>query len=386
MGSIARRAAGFVVGAFVLASVAFAMMRSRSPEPPRSEAAPGVALPPPPLPDPGAFDALDAFVDARIDSIVSLLPNAGALVEAETARDREMAVHDLRAAVAAAFPPAPRDPAASARERRPWFERDGVRVDQLHLETATGAMLPAVILTPSEPISSTRAAVLALHGERATWESLLTDSDYHHGFALELARRGFVVLAPLRALGNGRQRYHVDVKGKLSGLSVHAVALWEAQTALDYLTQEPGVDPERIGIYGISNGGEVGLRLAALDDRPAAVVISNYIAERRAWTLEGRRPLVYGVHMNVLHEGAVLLDDANLVALIQPRPLAVVVGDEDARLAQARTAFQDIVAVYRAVGYADNVRLIVTDAGHEIAIDSVVPFLDQHLRTNSRQK
>src|SRR5262249_60990243 len=44
------------------------------------------------------------------------------------------------------------------------------------------------------------------------------------------------------------------------------------RAAISYIQTEPGVDPERIGVWGSSNGASVVLMVAALDSRAKAVV------------------------------------------------------------------------------------------------------------------
>lgn len=50
---------------------------------------------------------------------------------------------------------------------------------------------------------------------------------------------------------------------------------WDSQTgdataALDWLLEQPGVDPERVGVLGFSNGAMIGSYLVGTDERPAA--------------------------------------------------------------------------------------------------------------------
>jgi dienelactone hydrolase len=44
----------------------------------------------------------------------------------------------------------------------------------------------------------------------------------------------------------------------------------DAATALDWLLMQEGVDPERVGVMGFSNGGMIGSYLVGTDERPAA--------------------------------------------------------------------------------------------------------------------
>ncbi|MEX1334822.1 MAG: alpha/beta fold hydrolase [Candidatus Limnocylindrales bacterium] len=44
----------------------------------------------------------------------------------------------------------------------------------------------------------------------------------------------------------------------------------DASTALDWLVEQDGVDPERVGVLGFSNGAMIGSYLVGTDERPAA--------------------------------------------------------------------------------------------------------------------
>ena len=54
---------------------------------------------------------------------------------------------------------------------------------------------------------------------------------------------------------------------------MHEVADFRA--AVSFLQGEPGVDPDRIGIWGSSNGGGVVMAVAGVDARVKAVVVAG---------------------------------------------------------------------------------------------------------------
>jgi acetyl esterase/lipase len=100
-------------------------------------------------------------------------------------------------------------------------------------------------------------AIVYLHGGGMSFADPLMDR-----FHVELASRGLVVLAPHYLLnGTGWPHWHES--------AVNTVTL---------AASLPGVDPDHIGISGISMGGQIGLSTAARD--PRIKVVAEYFT---AW-------------------------------------------------------------------------------------------------------
>lgn len=164
----------------------------------------------------------------------------------------------LGQAVAASFPPRPelgaRTPAAlGLQHREVTFEsRDGVGLSGWYVPSANGA------------------AVVLLHGSGSTRSGVLDQAEV-------LARHGYgVVLFDARGHGQSAGR----------GMDFGWFGESEARGAIDFLGDQPEVDPARIGLVGMSMGGEVAVGTAGVDDRVAAVVAegaTNRVSDDKAY-------------------------------------------------------------------------------------------------------
>jgi dienelactone hydrolase len=188
-------------------------------------------------------------------------------------------------------------------------------------------------------------------------------------YALELAKRGYVTLAPDTLCFEERQ--HPTLRGADSerfeatrrlteGSCLQAKMLWDLQRALDYLLTRREVDRRRIGCLGHSLGGQETLFLGALDRRIAVGVsncgFSSYRAIFDAAILHNFAAYVPGL----LRYG----DLDRVLGLVAPRPFLVLAGSGDplfplegvqATVRGARRAYTRV---------KDRLRLDVFPAGH----------------------
>src|SRR4029079_9676880 len=116
-------------------------------------------------------------------------------------------------------------------------------------------------------------AILCLHG---------TDNQVGHGtvvglskrenrsYALELAKRGYVTLAPNYPL---LAKYQPDLK-KLGWQSGTLKAVWDNVRGLDLLASLPYVKPGGFGAIGHSLGGHNSVFTAVFDERIKTIVSS----------------------------------------------------------------------------------------------------------------
>lgn len=188
-------------------------------------------------------------------------------------------------------------------------------------------------------------------------------------YALELARRGYVTLAP-DAIGF-EERQHPTLRGGdyerfeatrrlTEGSCLQAKMLWDLQRALDYLITRREVNQRRIGCFGHSLGGQEALFLSALDRRVSVGVsscgFSSYRAIFAATILHNFAAYVPGL----LRYG----DLDRVLALVAPRPFLMLAGSDDP-LFPLEGVQATIRGARRAYGRVKNrLRLEVFPAGH----------------------
>ena len=205
-------------------------------------------------------------------------------------------------------------------------------------------------------------------------------------YALQLVRRGYVVLAPdLRCFGerldwNPEDHYACDtnlVHAAMAGWNPLAQNIWDLRRSLDVLEQHPLVDPARLGMVGISYGGTVTLFTAAVDTRVAASVVSGYfsswaVSHKMPWNMCGSQVL-FGMLGRLEHE--------DLGALVAPRPLLVESGTEDDLFpfATAAESVRRTRLVYEQLGAGDRLVHDIFEGGHQWHGTEALPFLDRWL-------
>jgi dienelactone hydrolase len=156
-----------------------------------------------------------------------------------------------------------------------------------------------------------------------------------------LARRGYVVVA-IDASGFGeRNGQGPDGPGERDGRAEETAAkfnLWVGRTfwgmlirddliALDYLVSRPEVDPERIGVTGMSMGATRSWWLMALDERIKTGVAIACLTRYQSLIEHGsihEHDIGYFVPGMLNH-----FDSEAVVALIAPRPMLFQTGDRD---------------------------------------------------------
>ena len=145
-----------------------------------------------------------------------------------------------------------------------------VRVDDVRFAGADGRELSALLYTPDGVDADHKApGVLAVHG-------YINSRETQSGFAIELARRGYVVLA-LDQAGHGYSRPPAFANG------------FGGPDALAFLRDLPTIDTDNIGLEGHSMGGWAVLAAAAA-----------YPDGYRAMVLEGSAPGVFGAPAGTL--------------------------------------------------------------------------------------
>ncbi|HEY8384339.1 MAG TPA: dienelactone hydrolase family protein [Microvirga sp.] len=128
-----------------------------------------------------------------------------------------------------------------------------------------------------------RPAVILLHGSDGPGQR-------YRGAAQQLASAGYHVFLPHYLERTGQSRAAFGTIG--ANLPAWSEAV---RDAISYASGQPGVDPGRIGVLGISLGGGLGLRLAQQDRRVRALV-SYFGFVPAGFTAAGRLPPTLVLH------------------------------------------------------------------------------------------
>ena len=270
-------------------------------------------------------------------------------------------------------------------ERQLVEENDHFVRERLVYWTRPGLQATAYLLTPRKaPFPA--PGMLCLHGHGGSKDAVLDPESIYHGFGRRFAEAGCVVLCPdqigfgERDLPEGKVTYQVLVHGlNMVGHTLIGLRYWDLVRALDLLAGLETVRSSRIGVMGLSLGGETTLFLAALQKRVRAACVCGYLTSHRITFLD--RPHCTCGHLRDL---ARYFEHVDLAALIAPRPLFLDSGrqDPDFPSRHARALVRELRPVYDLFDCPrSHLGIEVHDGAHEISGRRSIPWILKQLRS-----
>jgi dienelactone hydrolase len=268
------------------------------------------------------------------------------------------------------------------------------------IRTSAQSELPLYLLVPKN-IKGKRPAVMALagHGYGAKdlvglWEDgseRNTPDGTHRDFADQLARRGFVVVAPeiscfgerqfsnttFRAVGLNGSCHNIATWAMMLGKSVAGLRVMDGMRVIDYLAAQKFVDADRIGVMGLSGGGMHAFLSTAIDPRIKAAVISGYFCNWRHSILS-----IFHCTCNFVPGLLELGELSDLAGLIAPRPLLVEAGTRDDifPIAHVKETVAKARRAWKLLGVNENLQTDYFEGRHRINGPKAYDFLAEHLR------
>jgi len=227
-----------------------------------------------------------------------------------------------------------------------------------------GERKTAILTIPKGQGDGSFPGILALHGHGGDENAVFADSkELYRAFADDFARGGYVVLAP-----------------SLEHRTFAAEQLWNLIRLVDILESHPQVDEKRLGVGGLSMGGEWTMLLAACDLRLKAAVISGWMC-----TTEGCLA-VPNCECWELPGLFTLMDICEVNLLLAPRPVVFESSLRDGcfPINFCRDGFARIREGYALFGAKDDVWQDIWDAGHEWHGELAYPMMDGVLKGNAR--
>jgi len=236
--------------------------------------------------------------------------------------------------------------------------------------------VPAYLLIPQQ-IQGRVPAVLCLHQtfRGGKDEPAGLDGSQDLWYALELARRGYVTLAPdYMPLGENRSDPYA-----LGYQSTTMKGIWNHMAAVDLLASLPEVDAGRIGCAGHSLGGHNALFLAAFDTRIKVAVSScgfDSFRDYMGGNLRGWSQRAY--YMPRIAEvfggdpGRLPFDWPEVLAAIAPRAAFVnaPLHDGNFRVASVRRCLEAAARVYDLLGAPDALQAVHPEAAHGFPVSA----------------
>jgi hypothetical protein len=187
-----------------------------------------------------------------------------------------------------------------------------VRPDALLIETEPGIRIPARLYVPSRGGKHPAVIYLNAAGKNADPKAIESLAQTH--LVLAMDPRGWGESAPER---NSR----LGQRAMLIGKPLPGMQVFDVLRAFDYLVTRPDVDPSRVSITGIGNGGILGLYAGALEPRISAVSSEDAVASY----MDIARAKIHSGVFDIVVPGVLKdFDLPDVAALIAPRPLRVV--------------------------------------------------------------
>ena len=297
----------------------------------------------------------------------------------------ERSVEDNRARWKALLnPPDLRKSGPLTKTAHPYLKDVGVEWVELPLGpiSAQGILVFPPDASPENPVP----LVVVQHGIGSYPETPFSlDHELYHEYARELLSSGFAVLAPMN-LRSMPSRNYIERLCRLIDTTLPGIELERMQHLLDVVLEDPRVDPERIGMWGLSLGGMATMFWMPLEPRIKVGVVSAWFNHRRnKMALPDEK---YVSFMVVDEEHAFFrgwlteFTDSDVVSLICPRPLMIHHGKSD-RIAywpQVVEEFEIAKGHYEKLNISDRMMLDVFEGGHEARTGSGVPFLQHWLK------
>ncbi|MFH0965292.1 MAG: alpha/beta hydrolase family protein [Planctomycetota bacterium] len=279
-------------------------------------------------------------------------------------------------------------------------EEDGLIRERVIFDSEEHMSVPCTVLRPAGMRADRKgAAIICSHGHgpygkepvagnRSTTALAANIADHNYNYGELLARRGYLTLSPdLRVFGErsdggdpypGRDKCNVHfIRGMILGIYTLTLNIFDIQRCVDYIETRGEVNPKRIGMMGLSQGGTMTTFATAAEKRIRAADIIGYV---NPWERFGVNDANF-CGSQVVPDIFRYLDTSDVAGLIAPRPLLLEMGlhDNCFPIEDLLAGYERVRRIYRAAGIEDRLHADIHPGGHAFAGNKAYQFFATYL-------
>lgn len=288
------------------------------------------------------------------------------------------------------------------------LEKHGVVIEKIHFQSKPGLYVTANLYRPKMR-NAKLPAIVYVCGHSGKGRDGNKTAFQDHG--LWFANNGYVCLIlDTLQLGEipgvhhgtyGRPWGHLKAWGETdaekmknhnrfwwysAGYTPAGVECWNGVRAIDYLVTRPDVDPDKIGVTGISGGGAATFWIAAADERVKVAVPVSGMSDLEFYV---KNKGVNGHCDCMFLYNTYQWDWTTIAALVAPRPLLFANSDNDPifPMDANRRIMEKLRKLYKMHEKPELVDEYVSKGGHDYRPDlriAIFKFMNQHLKGDTK--
>ena len=265
----------------------------------------------------------------------------------------------------------------------------GLLRKEFAIPAADGDLIPAVMLAPADA-GSPLPGILVIPGHVKDGRSglaqmVLPVRSYQQSAARELALAGFATLTvELRGFGmrgppDFANHLIVAYNAILGGGFYKKLAVDDIRRALDLFEQLPEVDAARLGIAGVSLGGELAVEYAALDERIKAISFHSHGGRTGPFAGRDAPNAAQPHYCHVIPGANSIMRKEDPFLLLAPRPTQGLRGGHEPFPDDGLFA-GELQAVWTILGATADLQIeTIPNQGHLFFVEPAKRFFKEHL-------
>jgi cephalosporin-C deacetylase-like acetyl esterase len=273
------------------------------------------------------------------------------------------------------------------------LERDNVIIDKLHFQSRPGLYVTGNLYRPGTDLAAGQAprlpAILYVCGHSGRGRDGNKTAFQDHG--MWFASNGYICLViDTLQLGEIPGIHHGTYREgrwwwQARGYTPAGVECWNGIRAIDYLVSRPDVDPERIGVTGISGGGAATIWIAAADERVKCAVPVSGMSDLESYV----KNKIINYHCDcMLMINTYGWEWTTIAALIAPRPMLFCNSDNDTifPMDANRRIADRLRRLYKMYDKPELFDDYVSKGGHDYRPDlrlAIFKWINKHLKNDT---